>query len=393
MPKTYTPKLRRQKRKSGNDVAYVVLSGERHYLGNWNSQKAKEAFQRVTAEWIARDCKPEPPRNDATIMECCDAFTDYCRDYFKSSPKSFDRIMLALHPLTTLYGRMLAHEFGAVHLRAVRETMINDGLSVTTINTRINVIRRMLRHCASIEMIPPEPWHKCATLENLKPGRTAAKAPKKIEPVPLEYVEAVKKHVTKSVRGLIELQLLTGARSGELLKLKKNDIDMTGNVWVVELKRHKNAWRGQSRTLCIGPQGQAVLKPLILMRRDNEYLFQPYDYYRERSEAAETHRRPNQKKNIPLSDRTCGEHYTADSYRRAIKRACVVARIKDKDGNEIPVPEWHPHQLRHTCASEMRKQFGVEAVRAVLGHNCVDTTELYAQIDAEQAKQIAASVG
>jgi len=376
------PPMRCHKR-AGGSTAYVVLSGERFHCGRWKTKEAKAEYERLIAEWIARGRQPKPPTNDATVIECCDVYTDYCRDYFKESPKSYERILLALAPILKLYGRMVTSEFGAVHLRAVRETMINDGLSVTTINTRINVIRRMLRYCASIEMIPPEPWHKAATLENLKPGRTAAKSPKKIEPVPLEHIEAVKPFVTQSVRGLIELQLLTGARSGEVLKLKATDIDMTGNVWIVSLKKHKNSWRGQSRMLCIGPKGQSVLKPFILQRRADEYLFQPYDYYRERSQAADTHRRPNQLKNTPLSDRTCGEHYTADSYRRAITRAC----------DEAKVPRWHPHQLRHTCASEMRKQFGVEAVRALLGHNCVDTTELYAQIDGEQAKRIAAAVG
>jgi integrase len=377
------PKMRRQKRPDGNDMALVELSGERHYLGKWKSKDAKDEYERVVAEWIARGRKPKPPTDDALIVECCDAYTDHCRDYFKDSPKSFDRILLALRPLLKLYGRMTAAEFGAVHLRAVRETMINDGLSLTSINTRINIIRRMLRHCASIEMVPAEPWHKAATLENLKPGRTAAKAPKKIDPVPTTYVDAVKPFVTQSVRGLMELQLLTGARSGELLQLKAADIDMTGNVWVVELKRHKNAWRGQGRTLYIGSKGQSVLKPFLLRRRADEYLFQPSDYYQERSHAADTHRRPNQLKNIPKTDRVCGECYDAGSYRKAITRAC----------DEAKVPHWHPHQLRHTCASEMRKQFGVEAVRALLGHSCVDTTELYAQIDGEQAKRIAAAVG
>jgi len=127
-------------------------------------------------------------------------------------------------------------------------------------------------------------------------------------PVPVDHVEAVKPFVTKSVRGLIELQLLTGTRSSEILELKANDIDMTGNVWIVELKKHKNSWRNQSRTLYIGPKGQTVLKPFILMRRPHEYLFQPSDYYRERSESADTHRRPNQLKNVPKTDRVCGEH-------------------------------------------------------------------------------------
>jgi len=162
--------MRCHKRPYG-DQAYVVLSGEQVNCGKWKSKKAKAEYERLIAEWVGRGRKPKPPAADATIMECCDAFTYHCKDYFRDSPKSYERILLALSPLLKLYGRMIAADFSAVHLRVIRETMINDSLSVTTINTRINVIRRMLRHCASIEMMPAEPWHKATTLEKPKTGK------------------------------------------------------------------------------------------------------------------------------------------------------------------------------------------------------------------------------
>lgn len=373
----------RRKKCPGQDQAYVTLNGRRVLLGAWGSEEARAAYDREIMQWLARGRMPVTPHEDTLMVECVALYTKYCEDYFKSSPRSFERVKLALAPVAAMYGRVPASEFGPSHLRAVRETMINHKLCLTTINTRIGVIKQMLRYCASIEAIPAEVWHKALTLENLKPGRTAAKQPRVVGPVPLAHIEAVKPHVTASVRGLIELQLLTGARSGEICALRACDIDMSGEVWLVKLARHKNAWRQKTRTLYIGPKGQAVLKPFILARRPGEYLFQPEDYYRERSLAAPRHRRPNQKKNTPKTERKVTDHYNANSYRHAVKRGCEAA--------EVPV--WHPHQLRHTCASEMVKKYGIESTRALLGHSHLDATQLYAEVDQAMVKRIAAEAG
>ena len=61
----------------------------------------------------------------------------------------------ALRPLRALYGRSKAKDFGPLALRAVREKMIEVGLSRSTINARINRIRRAFRWAVSIELIPP----------------------------------------------------------------------------------------------------------------------------------------------------------------------------------------------------------------------------------------------
>jgi integrase len=54
---------------------------------------------------------------------------------------------------------------------------------------------------------------------------------------------------------------------------------------------------------------------------------------------------------------------------------------------------WHPHQLRHNAATRLRKQFGLEAARVVLGHKSNAVAEVYAEIDLAKAEKIMAEVG
>jgi len=54
---------------------------------------------------------------------------------------------------------------------------------------------------------------------------------------------------------------------------------------------------------------------------------------------------------------------------------------------------WHPHQLRHNAATELRKEFGIEAARIILGHRSAAITEVYAEKDEQQAVEAMAQVG
>ena len=119
------------------------------------------------------------------------------------------------------------------------------------------------------------------------------------------------------------------------------------------------------------------------------YLFRPFD-----SEAARnTERRGNRKTPMTPSQRkrrpkrrprrTARDHYDAASYRRCISRACEKAGV----------PRWHPHQLRHNAATRLRKEFGIEAARVVLGHRSAAITEIYAEVDRTKAAEIMAQIG
>ncbi len=71
----------------------------------------------------------------------------------------------------------------------------------------------------------------------------------------------------------------------------------------------------------------------------------------------------------------------------------LTDEIKDwPDGDLFPnfypsIPHWHPHQLRHNAATRLRREFGFEVARAVLGHSSPVVTEVYAELDGAKAAE------
>ena len=61
--------------------------------------------------------------------------------------------------------------------------------------------------------------------------------------------------------------------------------------------------------------------------------------------------------------------------------------------NPAVIPHWHPNQLRHTAATMIRKEFGLEAAQVILGHSKADTTQIYAERDAAKAIEIIRKIG
>ena len=54
---------------------------------------------------------------------------------------------------------------------------------------------------------------------------------------------------------------------------------------------------------------------------------------------------------------------------------------------------WHPHQLRHNAATELRKEFTLETARIILGHHSAAVTEVYAERDEQEAIEAITKVG
>ena len=54
---------------------------------------------------------------------------------------------------------------------------------------------------------------------------------------------------------------------------------------------------------------------------------------------------------------------------------------------------WHPHQLRHTAATLIRKAVSLDAARAVLGQRSLQVAEVYGEIDAALAADTARRLG
>jgi hypothetical protein len=91
--------------------------------------------------------------------------------------------------------------------------------------------------------------------------------------------------------------------------------------------------------------------------------------------------------------------YDTASFRRAITRAADAADIEAKRARGLPpespriVLNWAPNQLRHAYATKVRKEYGPEAARVLLGHQSVVTSGIYAERDAADAALVAAKIG
>jgi len=57
------------------------------------------------------------------------------------------------------------------------------------------------------------------------------------------------------------------------------------------------------------------------------------------------------------------------------------------------VPRWGAHRLRHNAATYLRKEFGLDVARVILGHSSPAVTEVYAEVDREKALKVMEQVG
>lgn len=370
---------------------FVELNGRRIYLGPWDAPETQEAYERTIAEWLENGRRLPVSPTEITVTEIANAYLQHAKAYYRGTDgkptTSMDGVREAIKALKSLYGKTPAAEFGPL---AVRNKWIDRKLSRKSVNYYTGHVKLLFKWAASHEQIPASTYHGLTTVENLRKGRSEAAEPTPIAPVPEDHVDKIKDRVPRQVWALIQLQLRTGARPGELVALRPVDIDTTGEVWHTRLAKHKTAYRGKTRVVHFGPKAQEVLRPFML-RPPEAYLFSPKEAEKERYAQDKTHRRPNQKPNPRKTDRKLGEHYTVDSYRRAIRRA--IDEYNETVEEDDQIPAWSPHRLRHSAATRIRKDFGLEAAQVVLGHARADVTELYAEVNAELGAKIAKEVG
>ena len=286
------------------------------------------------------------------------------------------------------YPNEYADDFTPIMLKQFREIQVEKGKwSRMTINRRIDLIRRMFRWAAAEMMISTQTYMSLMMLDGLQKGRTMARECKKVLPVDIACIEAILPILTPVVADMVRVQLLTGMRSGEVIKLRAADIDRSDKIWKYVPTgnegeyAHKTEYRGIEKYIAIGPKAQKVLAK-YLFRESYDYCFKP-------AESAGQARQRQSKNDKDQAGIKIGgglvfnNKFDAGGYRRAIQRACSRAGI-DK---------WHPHQLRHTTATEISNQFDIESARAVLGHSAIKQTQEYVDRDFAKAKKIVEAMG
>jgi len=371
--------------------AVVTLSGRDVYLGKHGSQVSRDEYDRHIAEWLAngrQSTEEAPDRPALTVGEVILRYWEHAQGYYQKDGKpttELGHVKCALRLVRRLYSRERADSFGPLALKACREEFLNAGQKRLTINQNVGRIKRLFRWAVEQELVGRSVAHGLDAVKGLKRGRTEAPEGQPVKPVPDADVDAVLPHLGAAVRAMVELQRLTGMRSGEVVLMRPGDIDRSGAVWVYRPAQHKTQHHGHERLVPLGPKAQGILEP-FLDRDALAYLFSPKEAEEARhaKRTLTARRRSNkQKRRAKRPQRKWRERYDSASYRRAIQRAC------DKAG----VDSWHPHRLRHNAATALREQFGIEAARVILGHRSAAVTEIYAEVNRDRAMEVMAKFG
>jgi integrase len=345
--------------------ARVRYHGVDRYLpGPYGSEESRKAYSKLIDRLMSpdgtmnRDGTDMPGGEDApapsllTIAELIEKFWDYARNYYRRDGKptgEHEVIRFALRPLLKMFGAVLATEFKPRHLKVVRKEMIRLDWSRRHINASVRRIRRMFNWAVEEELIPPAVAGALATVKALQKDRTEAREKPKVQPVPDEVVEATLPHVSKVAADIIRVMRLSGARPGEMTGMRADQIDRNDpDCWRYAPPKHKTSHRDKRRVIFLGPRCQAILAPYMAKAGGGKVF--------------------------PMG---------LSGLRSAVTRGCAKAGV----------PHWHPNQLRHSAATEIRKKFGLEGSQVILGHSRAATTEIYAEVDADRGREIACKIG
>ena len=387
------------------EQAVVRLCGKDHYLGLYGSAEAQARYDALIAEWLSRG--QVLATKDAGELSINELVLAYWRQhvsnhYRKNGEPTSEQIYIcaALGFLKDSFGLTNVSDFGPLRLKTVREKMIETGMSRVVVNRYIQKVRACFRSGTENELVPPSIFHGLQAVTGLKAGRCDARETDPVKPVPDAFVDAVLPFVSAQVRAMIELQRLTGMRPGEVRLMRTCDIEVTGKVWIYRPLAHKCEHHGKAREIYLGPRAQAVLQSWL--KPDLQaYLFSPAEakavQAAQRRQERQTplypsHVKHQQQKRKANPKRTPKDHYSTETYRQAIEYGIAKAN-ETIDDDDQKIPGWHPNQLRHNAATVLRKEYGIELARIVLGHSTAFTTEIYAEADRDQALVAIAKIG
>ena len=397
--------------------------------GAYDSPESRTAFARLQLEHETSPAAAVAAPNGISVNELLLAYIDHAEQHYRDSDGNptdeVRHLKTALRHVRELYGEIPVKEFGPLALKAVRQKFVELKWSRKTVNTRAERVRRVFRWGVAEELVPPAVFQALSAVAGLQRGRTGARESEPVAPVEDAAVDTTVPFLNRHVRGLIEFQRLTGCRPGEACALRQCDLDTSGTVWLYKPAYHKTAWKGKVRTIVIGPKSQVLLREFFTPDI-SDYLFSPAqaveEFRAQRSAERKTpnypsHMKRNEAKRVKNPKRRPAERYTRRSYLTAVTRGCDRAfpplgelarqssesvarwwaRLTVEQRTEVKVWQkehhWHPNQLRHTFATLVRKQHGLEAAQVLLGHARADVTQVYAEKNVELAAAVVAKIG
>ena len=267
-----------------------------------------------------------------TIRELGRRYMSALKQKFGKSSKEPDYVSYAVKDVVKLFGGIPVTEFAPTHLKAMRTELIKQGKVRRTVNKRAQQITKMFRWAVEEGIADPDQWQRLKAVEAIQMGHYGAKDNPPIKPVPESVFEQTLEHISKEARDALLVMSLTGMRTGELLRMRPQDVDMTGRHWYYRTDIHKTG-RKTGETIIAIP---APAVEILVARMPKTFSHRWWS--------------------------------RSDTWLRlAVKRIC--------DRHEIP--HWHPHQLRHRLATLVSDKIDQAAAQKLLRHADPRMTDHY----------------
>ena len=282
-----------------------------------------------------------------------DQFLNYLRYERNRSPRTVQSYEENLHDFETYIQGMddclsLATA-DADLIRGWMERKMDEGKKPATVNLGLSAVRAFYRYALWRGLVEKDPAH-------------GVKGPKKSKPLPQFVREAEMDELLDErlvgdnyynvrARTIILLFYETGIRLAELVGLNDEDVDLTTMQLKVTGKRDKQ------RIVPFGEELAELLRKYIAMRDEVE-----------------------EKKSEALFLDKKGGRVVRDHVQKLVrKHLSEVTAIKKRS----------PHVLRHSFATAMLNNgAGLESVKKLLGHESLNTTEIYTHTTFEQLKRV-----
>jgi integrase len=324
--------------------------------------------------WVARFAAQQgvaapqvSPPQDVTVARLVADYLAFAQGYYRKHGRRTTEVLTlrqALRPLCDLFAGRDAGSIGPSDLKAVRQAMLGKGWAREHVNEQVGRVRRCFRWGVEMELVPGAVLLSLDAVAPLKKGRTTAREPKEIQPVPRERVWAALPHLTPLFRALVLLHWHCGCRAEDAVILRPCDL---GPVEPDGLRlytpwTHKTEHLGDSHEVVLNAPALDAIAPLLAVTAPEGWLF------------------PSRGRGRNWRYRG---HVTVSGYRQAVETACAAAGVE----------HWYPLQVRHAFLTAARELLGLDAAQAAGGHKHADTTAIYAQVSRDLARKVAREMG
>ena len=405
------------------NLAYVLLDGQRHYLGPWGSSHADAAYLKLVrkmAPTLKADQIPRgthlglPTRSErptievTTVGHLMHAYRLWALEYYRKNDAPTHaalnvRRVAALVDELDEGGTPLIHA-DAAWLRSFRAKLCALGnLSRGTVNEYVSIIVRAFGFGAEHHFVRREQHLDLQSLPALRKGRPPAPgiaAPKDhrpIEPPSRSSVRRIRRHLGLDVRIMLDLQLLTGMRPNEVCGMRPCHLRRGPNanvlLYICPASHNKtdHVEDSHAKHIWLGPRCIKLLK-MLWPKGEDEPFFSPARSEARRRELLAANRstphypshsktaRTGRRREAGILPQSLGEMYTASTYRKACVRAGERLLAADVAAGVRPAERFQPftpYQIRHLRGTIIAEREGLKVARDVLGHKNIQTTLRY----------------